>query len=110
MLGIRRPASRLTEFFTTGSLWFGGVAMAASLVMLAALRERDGIGRIISSGERLQAGLREQAALHGLSARLSGHRKCRYSFLTPVDDERSRTQQRLGWRMRREWCLFASAP
>ena len=72
VLGIDALREPTTEIFTTGSFWFGGVAMAASLATLAALRERDGISRMISSGERLKGGLREQAASHGLSVRISG--------------------------------------
>jgi glutamate-1-semialdehyde 2,1-aminomutase len=66
---LREPATRI---FTTGSFWFGGAAMAASLATMAALRTRDGIARMISSGERLREGLREQAASHSLGVRLSG--------------------------------------
>jgi len=66
---LRQPA---TEIFTTGSFWFGGVAMAASLATLAGMRERDGVGRMSASGERLREGLREQATSHGLAIRLTG--------------------------------------
>ena len=66
---LREAASRV---FITGSFWTSGVAMAAALATLTKLRREDGIEHMRRMGERLRAGLAQQARSHGLDLRQSG--------------------------------------
>lgn len=61
-----------TKFFATGSYWFSGVAMAASLATITTLQETDGVAQIERSGTLLRQGLDAQARSHGLDVELSG--------------------------------------
>lgn len=60
------------KFFATGSYWFSGVAMAASLATITTLQETDGVAQIHRSGTLLRQGLDAQARSHGLDVELSG--------------------------------------
>ena len=60
------------KIFATGSFWMAAAPMAGALATLRELRESDGIGAMRRAGERLQAGLREQASAHGLVVNVTG--------------------------------------
>ena len=66
---FREAAARI---FVTGSFWYGGAAMAAAVATIRELHRVDGPARMRAAGERLGAGLREQAARHGFEIELSG--------------------------------------
>jgi glutamate-1-semialdehyde 2,1-aminomutase len=65
----RDAAGRITA---TGSFWLAGAPMAAALTTIRILEETDGIAQMRASGQRLQEGLRAQAAAHGLAVSVSG--------------------------------------
>jgi glutamate-1-semialdehyde 2,1-aminomutase len=79
--GLRDAATRVTA---TGSFWMAGAPMAAALATLDILEETDGIANMAASGRRLQEGLREQAAAHGLEVTVSGPPQL--PFLSFADD------------------------
>jgi glutamate-1-semialdehyde 2,1-aminomutase len=60
------------RIFATGSYWFSGVAMAASIATITTLQETDGIGQMERTGRLLRVGLEAQARSHGLSITQSG--------------------------------------
>lgn len=61
-----------TSIFATGSYWFSGVAMAASIATITTLQETDGIARIERAGTLLRAGIAAQARDHGVAVTQSG--------------------------------------
>jgi glutamate-1-semialdehyde 2,1-aminomutase len=77
----REAAQQVTA---TGSFWMAGAPMAAALATLDVLEQIDGIATMRRAGERLQAGLREQGAAHGLEVTVSGPPQL--PFLTFADD------------------------
>jgi glutamate-1-semialdehyde 2,1-aminomutase len=72
VLGNQRFQQGATQVFATGSFWFAGVAMAASIATLDALEAEDALATITTMGERLRSGLAEQAQSHGLAIRQTG--------------------------------------
>jgi glutamate-1-semialdehyde 2,1-aminomutase len=72
VLGNQRFQEGAGKIFVTGSFWFAGVAMAASIATLEALEKQDALTTITAMGERLRSGLAEQAQGHGLSIRQTG--------------------------------------
>jgi glutamate-1-semialdehyde 2,1-aminomutase len=66
---FREGAGAMTA---TGSFWFAAAPMAAALATLRILRETNGVETMRASGTRLQAGLRAQAAAHGLEVSVTG--------------------------------------
>jgi glutamate-1-semialdehyde 2,1-aminomutase len=63
-----------TRFFSTGSFWAGGVAVAAALATLdiAEREEPSLIAHLERMGQRLRQGIAEQAKAHGVKLRQSG--------------------------------------
>jgi glutamate-1-semialdehyde 2,1-aminomutase len=60
------------KVFVTGSFWYGGPAMAASVATLDELARIDGPAVMQRAGQRLRDGLDEQARRHGFELRQSG--------------------------------------
>lgn len=60
------------EVFATGSFWFGGAAMAAAVETITQLRDGNGLVRMRDAGDRLRAGLLQQAGSYGLPVVHSG--------------------------------------
>jgi glutamate-1-semialdehyde 2,1-aminomutase len=60
------------QFFATGSYWFSGVAMAASIATITTLQETDGVAQIRRAGTLLREGLDAQAQSHGVAIQQSG--------------------------------------
>jgi glutamate-1-semialdehyde 2,1-aminomutase len=60
------------QIFTTGSFWFSAVAMAAAVATIGEARRCGVIEHSVAMGERLRAGLEQQARSHGLSLRQTG--------------------------------------
>lgn len=58
--------------FVTGSFWYTAAPMAAAIATLNELHRIDGPAVMRASGERLRAGLAEQAARHGFEVVQSG--------------------------------------
>ncbi len=65
-----RTAAR--DVFVTGSFWYSGAPMAAAIATMRELRRIDGPALMRRAGERLRAGLDEQAARHGFALIQSG--------------------------------------
>jgi glutamate-1-semialdehyde 2,1-aminomutase len=65
-----REAAR--EVYTTGSFWFGAVAMAAAIATITEIRRVDAPARIGRVGELLRTGLLAQAQRYGLQVNHSG--------------------------------------
>ena len=61
-----------SQFFATGSYWFSGVAMAASIATITTLQETDGVARIKRAGTMLREGLNLQAQSHGIAIKQAG--------------------------------------
>jgi glutamate-1-semialdehyde 2,1-aminomutase len=72
LMGADALREAATRIYATGSFWMAGAPMAAALTTLDLLDETDGIATMRASGQRLQDGLREQAAAHGLEVTVSG--------------------------------------
>ncbi len=69
----REPYREATKrIYMTGSFWYGAVAMAASLATFEVHREEGVLDRIVAMGERLRAGLDQQATAHGYALRQTG--------------------------------------
>lgn len=66
---LRDAASKV---FVTGSFWYAGAPMAAAIATLRELHRIDGPRLMKTAGERLAAGLHEQAARHGFEIEISG--------------------------------------
>jgi glutamate-1-semialdehyde 2,1-aminomutase len=60
------------EVYTTGSFWFGAVAMAAAIATISEIRSVDAPALIGRVGESLRAGLLRQAQRYGLQINHSG--------------------------------------
>ena len=60
------------QFFATGSYWFSGVAMAASIATITTLQETDGTAQIRRAGTLLREGLDAQAQAHGIAIQQAG--------------------------------------
>lgn len=60
------------QLYTTGSFWFSAVAMAAAKATVETLRDEDGIAAMERAGNRLRAGLYEQAKAHGFAVNQTG--------------------------------------
>jgi glutamate-1-semialdehyde 2,1-aminomutase len=60
------------QVFVTGSFWYGGAPMAASVATLQVLEREDGPARLRAAGTRFAEGLTASAARHGYDVTLSG--------------------------------------
>jgi glutamate-1-semialdehyde 2,1-aminomutase len=72
VLGADSMRDGVEKIFTTGSFWFQSVPMAAAVATIRALRDEDAIGTMVRLGDRLRAGLGEQAEAAGLEIRQTG--------------------------------------
>ena len=72
LLGSESARKGASEMFVTGSFWYGATAMAASLATLREIQNTDYLERTIEAGNRLRAGLNQQAANHGFDLRQTG--------------------------------------
>jgi len=70
--GNERFRTAATDVFITGSFWYSGAPMAAAVATLRELRRINGPKVMRQAGERLRAGLDEQAARHGFELIQSG--------------------------------------
>ena len=61
-----------SQIFVTGSFWYGGAAMAASIATLNELKRLDAPSFLHRAGTRFADGLREQAQRHGFQLNISG--------------------------------------
>ncbi|KGF69062.1 glutamate-1-semialdehyde 2,1-aminomutase [Hoeflea sp. BAL378] len=66
---FREAAARI---FVTGSFWYGGAAMAASIATLNELKRLEAPRFLKRAGTRFANGLREQAQRHGFQLNISG--------------------------------------
>lgn len=66
---LRQSAAKV---FATGSFWCANVPMAAALATLDILQSANAVDHMHRMGERLRAGLQEQAERQGLGLRQSG--------------------------------------
>jgi len=72
LLGNARARPGIEQIFVTGSYWFSAAPLAASLVVMARIKDGAYLSRITDTGERLRAGLDELAARHGVGFEQSG--------------------------------------
>ena len=72
LTGGDRFREAASSVFLTGSFWYAGAPMAASLATLSVLEQIDGPRLMREMGERLRAGLAEQAERHGFEIVQSG--------------------------------------
>jgi glutamate-1-semialdehyde 2,1-aminomutase len=86
LLGADALREGAQKIFATGSFWMAAAPMAGALATLRELGENDGIGAMRRAGERLQAGLREQASAHGLVVNVTGPPQL--PFLTFAGDDK----------------------
>lgn len=70
--GSDRARYGASKIFTTGSFWYGAVAMAAGLATVKILRDTDAIAHTRAMGERLRHGLDGIARSHGFTLRQTG--------------------------------------
>lgn len=71
----REAAGRV---FFTGSFWTAAVPMAAMVATVEVLATENGVARIGAAGDRLRAGIEEQAASRGVAIRYTGHQSMPY--------------------------------
>lgn len=72
LLGNDRAKEAASKIYVTGSFWFAGAAMAASLETLRLIRTTDYLERIVAMGNRLRQGLDSIASARGLSLSQTG--------------------------------------
>ena len=72
MMGSQRFQAAARSIFVTGSFWFSAVPMAAAVETLRLIRETKYLEQTIDLGNRLRAGLDEQADAFGFSLRQTG--------------------------------------
>ncbi len=84
VVGSDRFRDGATNVYTTGSFWFAGVAMAASVATIQTLVDEDSIGHMVVMGERLRAGIADQASTFELGIKQTGPPQMPY--LTFNDD------------------------
>jgi len=72
LLGNDRAKEAASKIYVTGSFWFAGAAMAASLETLRLIRETDYLERTIALGDRLRAGLAAIARARGINLSQTG--------------------------------------
>ena len=72
MVGAQRFYAAARSIFATGSFWFSGVPMAAAVRTLQMIRESDYLEKTVALGDKLRAGLDEQATGFGFSLRQTG--------------------------------------
>lgn len=82
--GIDALRTAATTVYTTGSFWFAAAAMAAGVATVGVARDEDVVGSLTRAGDRLRAGLAEQAASHGISVAQTG--PVQMPMLTFADD------------------------
>jgi glutamate-1-semialdehyde 2,1-aminomutase len=86
IVGCDRYRDAARKVWLTGSFWFSGIAMAASIATITALREGDAVPRMARAGELLRTGMQEQARSHGLAICYSGHPAMPYITFTADQD------------------------
>jgi glutamate-1-semialdehyde 2,1-aminomutase len=64
--GSEHLRAAAASIYVTGSFWYSGAAMAAAVATITELRRLDGPARMHRAGERLRAGLAQQADRFGL--------------------------------------------
>ena len=72
MVGSQRCYAAARSIFATGSFWFSGVPMAAGVETLRLIRETKYLEQTVELGDKLRAGLDEQASAFGFSLRQTG--------------------------------------
>lgn len=72
LLGAEPFREAAGKIVATGSFWLAGGPMAAALKTIEILKATDGIETMVRSGNRLQDGLRDQAAAHGYDVSVTG--------------------------------------
>lgn len=72
MLGSQRFYAAARSIFATGSFWFSAVPMAAGIETLRLIRETKYLESTVELGNKLRAGLDDQAAAFGFSLRQTG--------------------------------------
>jgi glutamate-1-semialdehyde 2,1-aminomutase len=70
--GRDRLRDAAAGIFATGSFWFAGVAMAASIATLTTLRTSDALPHMERVGALLRDGICEQARSHGVGIHYTG--------------------------------------
>lgn len=81
---LRNGASKI---YVTGSFWYSGIPMAASLATLKILRETDAIQLIRQAGARFSAGLQSQAESFGFDIEISGPAQMPLLLFSNDDDQ-----------------------
>ena len=92
LLGSEKAKAAAGKIYATGSFWFAGAAMAASLVTLRILQETDYLERMISLGTRLRTGLDEIGQRRSISIRQTGPEQMPLIML--ADDQGNLDMQR----------------
>ena len=72
LLGNDKAKEAAGKIYVTGSFWFAGAAMAASMVTLKLIRESNYLEHMIAMGDRLRAGLNEIAERRGIEISQTG--------------------------------------
>jgi glutamate-1-semialdehyde 2,1-aminomutase len=89
IVGSNAYRDAASSVWLTGSFWFSGIAMAASIATLSVLREEEAVPRMKRAGELLRAGIEDQARAHRLALNYSGHPAMPYiTFEADRDYER----------------------
>jgi glutamate-1-semialdehyde 2,1-aminomutase len=91
--GNDRLRDAAASIFATGSFWFAGVAMAASIATLTALQEGNALPHMEKVGTLLRDGLREQARSHGVGIRYTGPVQMPYLIFEGDEPERFRIRR-----------------
>ncbi|KCZ53825.1 hypothetical protein HY29_15860 [Hyphomonas beringensis] len=92
LLGSEKAKAAAGKIYATGSFWFAGAAMAASLVTLKILQETDYLERMIGLGTRLRTGLGEIGQRRSISIRQTGPEQMPLIML--ADDQGNLDMQR----------------
>ena len=72
VVGSDRAREAAGKIFVTGSFWFGGAAMAASLKTLDIIRDTDYLERTVTMGDNLREGLNSICSSAGLNISQTG--------------------------------------
>ena len=89
LVGREEVREAAADVFATGSFWWSGDAMAASLVTLEVMEREDALGSMREWGTRFQQGVAAAAEARGIGIVVTGPPTMPYARFAADDDDRA---------------------